>query len=330
MTRLGIVVPDLGALSPREFTDCARAAEDAGFESLWMSDYRAAEVFSALSACAVATSRIKLGSSVAIVFYRDPVTIALAAATIDSISQGRLLLGLGQGHKAIVERQKGIPFANSSDRLTETEQIVRALLGEGRVHHRGKLFNVDFELGFEPYRRSVPIYFPSLFPKSMDLAGRTADGILSVFSTLDRASFAARTVKESAKAAGRDPEELDIGCLLLTVLTHDEAAGLRLVKGHLARYVGSMPRYRDLMAASGFLEVEDAAKAYKTGGWEAAAALLSDDMARAVAIIGDEDYCRERISEYRAAGVDHPIVYPAPLPGQTSRECFSAALRLAQ
>ena len=100
MARLGIKFPDTDSLPIEETQECARIADEAGFDSLWMSDYKSGDPFAVLSACAVATQRIRLGTGVVVVFNRAPTTLAMAAASLDTISKGRLILGIGQGHRS--------------------------------------------------------------------------------------------------------------------------------------------------------------------------------------------------------------------------------------
>lgn len=328
MAKLGIKFPDTDSLPIEHIQECAQAADKAGFNSLWMSDYKSGDVFAVLSACALVTEQIQLGTGVVVVFNRAPTTLAMSAVTVDVISKGRLILGIGQGHRRIVEDENGLEFVNSTQRLIEYTEIIRTLVRDGTISYRGELFKLDYYFWVKPFRDRVPIYFGPMFPKSMELTGRIADGAMSTQLTLARTPYLANSIREAAINAGRDPEEVDIGSYLLTLITKDKQAARQVVKEHMAWYVGALPRYRNLMRDSGFPEVDDATAAWKAGDHEKAASLISDEMADAVAVIGDPDECRAKIEEYRAAGLMHPVIYPIPVPGQDTKSCFMEAVKI--
>src|SRR5258706_16011320 len=109
MARTGIAFSGTG-LTPGEIVECVRLAEALGYESAWMTEGHAGDQFAILGACATATTRIALGTAISSVFVRSAPTIAMAAATVDHLSGGRLILGLGSSHKVQVEGEHGIPF----------------------------------------------------------------------------------------------------------------------------------------------------------------------------------------------------------------------------
>src|ERR1043165_4863094 len=109
-----------GGASPAEIVDCVRLAEELGYESAWVAEGHGGDQFSVLSACATATTRIRLGTSISSVFVRSAPTIAMAAATVDQLSGGRFILGLGSSHRVQVEGEHGLPYARPIDRLRDT------------------------------------------------------------------------------------------------------------------------------------------------------------------------------------------------------------------
>jgi alkanesulfonate monooxygenase SsuD/methylene tetrahydromethanopterin reductase-like flavin-dependent oxidoreductase (luciferase family) len=328
LTRLGIKFPDTDSLPIEEVLECAKIADEAGFESLWMSDYKSGDLFSVLSTCAVATNRIKLGTGIAVIFNRSPTTMAMCAASLDIISKGRLILGLGQGHRTIVEGENGLQFVKPTQRLIEYTEIVRGLIKDGRISYDGHLFKVNYNFWFKPYRPKVPIYFPPMFEKSAERTGRIADGALATWLTVPRARALVAIIRQGATDAGRAPDDVDIACYLPTVVTRDKEVARRHLRHHLAWYVGTFPRYRKLLLEDGFGEVQDAARVWQDGDQQVAADLLPAKLVDSAAIIGDVDECRARIQEYRAAGVTHPVVYPLPLIEAETKEAFLSAVRL--
>src|SRR5258706_13924400 len=142
MTRIGVGFGSSG-LAPGEIVECVRLAEALGYESAWIAEGHAGDQFAILGACAVATTRIRLGTSISSVFVRSAPTIAMAAATVDHLSGGRFILGLGTSHREQVEPEHGIPFARPTDRLRDTVDVVRALLRDGAVTHEGRVLRIE-------------------------------------------------------------------------------------------------------------------------------------------------------------------------------------------
>ena len=125
MDRVGVAFT--GGLVASEIVHCVKLAEDLGYDSAWVAEGHGGDQFAILAACAVATSRIRLGTSISSVFVRSAPTIAMAAATVDELSGGRFVLGLGSSHRVQVEGEHGLPYARPIDRVRETVEVVRGL-----------------------------------------------------------------------------------------------------------------------------------------------------------------------------------------------------------
>src|SRR5204862_8117745 len=146
-----------GGLVASEIVHCVKLAEDLGYDSAWVAEGHGGDQFAILAACAVATSRIRLGTSISSVFVRTAPTIAMAAATVDALSGGRFILGLGSSHKVQVEGEHGVAYSRPLTRTRETVAIVRELLREGRVRYAGATIRIDgFGLWFQPPRAATP------------------------------------------------------------------------------------------------------------------------------------------------------------------------------
>src|SRR6266851_706424 len=213
MERLGIAVS--GGPGPTDIVRLVRLAEELGYESAWVAEGHGGDQFAILGACAAATKRIKLGTAISSVFVRSAPTIAMAAATVDHLSGGRFILGLGSSHKVQVEGEHGIAFGQAIPRLRDTVAIVRALLRDGVVSHKGEVITIErFELWFTPLRKQMPIYLAALFPTMLQIAGELAEGILLTYPTLESGRRAAENVAIGARRAGRRPEDVEIASLL--------------------------------------------------------------------------------------------------------------------
>src|SRR5437879_9014345 len=136
MRRLGIAFS--GGPNPAAIVDCVKLAEALGYESAWVAEGHGGDQFAVLAACATQTSRILLGTSITSVFVRTIPTIAMAAATVDHLSAGRFILGLGSSHKVQVEGEHGVPYSKPLTRVRERVEIIRRLLRDGRVQSAGE------------------------------------------------------------------------------------------------------------------------------------------------------------------------------------------------
>ncbi len=327
---IGIKFPDTNSIGIEDVLECAAAADIAGFESLWMSDYATGDVFSVLSACAVVTEQIRLATGVAIVFNRAPTTLAMAAASLDTISKGRHILGLGTGHRAIVEDQNGLIYERPVRRLIEYTEITRELVANGEVSYRGELFSLDYKPWVGFHRPRIPIMFAPFVESSARRAGRMADGTLSTLVTPERIRTVVDWVGEGAREAGRDPGKIEIGAYLWTIIARDEEtrkAGRRLIRSQIAWYAGALPLYADLLRDSGYTEnIDHVAALWQAGEEEDAVNAVSDELVAGVGVIGDLDDVRARIEEYRAAGLQRPVLYPMPLSSSETKQAFMATV----
>src|SRR5437588_8162762 len=148
-----------GGRAPAAIVECVKLAEALGYESAWVAEGHGGDQFAILGACAVETRTIRLGTSISSVFVRSATTIGMAAATVDQLSNGRFVLGLGGSHRVQVEPEHGIPFVRPTARLVDTIAIVRALVRDGVVSHRGETVTIErFDLWFPPLRSAIAIY----------------------------------------------------------------------------------------------------------------------------------------------------------------------------
>ncbi len=310
MERLGIA---LGAgLSPADTVECARVAEQIGYESAWIIEGHGGDQFSLATACALATRRIRLGTAISSVFVRTAPTIAMAASCLDHFSRGRFVLGLGSSHKVQVEPEHGVRYSDPVTRVRETVEVVRALLRDGTVSLHGKTIAIErFDLWFKPLNKSVPIYLSALFPKMLELCGEVAQGLLMVFSTRDSARNALGHLAAGAARAGRSVSDIEIATLLPTSVDRDRKTAYDRVRPVLSFYVGFFPRYRRLVSEAGFGKAADAAaQAFARGDQQRSLAAIPDEMVAALTVSDTASDARARIAEYRRSGIALPILMP--------------------
>lgn len=311
MARLGVALGG-GGLSPTEIVECVKLAEELGYESAWVVEGHGGDQFSILTACAVQTKKILLGTAISSVFVRSAPTIAMAAACVDYFSNGRFILGLGSSHKVQVEPEHGIPYGKPVQRIKDTVAIIRALVRDGVVSHQGETINLErFDLWFTPIRREFPIYVSAVFPQMLETCGEIAQGTIMVWSNQESGRKAAEHIAVGARRAGRDPKDIDIVSLLSCSMSENRQEAFERLRPGAAFYAGFFPRYNRLMAESGFPDAAHAIRAaWQKGDREGAAQLVPDELIEALGVAGTPAQCRERIEAYRQSGIALPIIFP--------------------
>jgi 5,10-methylenetetrahydromethanopterin reductase len=304
-------------LSADTFVSLAVAAETAGFDQLWISHdlfWRSAPVL--LAAAAVATERISLGIGIANPYSAHPSELAMHAATLQELTGGRFLLGLGAGAEAFLG-WAGIPRPRPLARTREAVLACRALL-----ERRTPADEPALEPPWQPEAHlrwpgpPVPIYLGVMGPRMTALAGQIADGVLALSYPPERATRSAAVVTEAARAAGRDPESLDVPACFWVSIDDDLDRARAELAAKLAYYGPSISA--PLLAEAGLRPADflPAARALEEDGAAAAAALITDEML-ALGIAGDADAVTARCRGLVAAGARHlsfgPPIGPDPL-----------------
>jgi probable F420-dependent oxidoreductase len=326
MARIGLALS--GGLAPGDIVDCVRLAEELGYESAWVAEGHGGDQFAILTACACATRRILLGTSITSVFVRSVPTIAMAAATVDHLSQRRFILGLGSSHRVQVEPEHGIPYGKPIQRVRDSVEIIRTLLRDGVVSYQGETVSIArFDLWFTPIRNEMPIYLAALFPQMLQVCGEIAQGTILTWSTLATGRKAAEHIAIGARRAGRQPQEIDIASLLPCNVAVDQRQAFDAMRPAVGFYGGFFPRYNRLIAESGFPEAAQAIRtAWAQGGREAAARAVPDELIAAISVAGTSETCREQVEAYRRSGITLPIISPR-LSGPDAKQGVMEAIR---
>jgi probable F420-dependent oxidoreductase len=326
MARLGIAFS--GGPSPAEIVDCVALAESLGYESAWVAEGHGGDQFATLSGCAMRTSTIGLGTAITSLYVRSIPTIAMAAASVDDLSDGRFILGIGSSHKVQVEPEHGVPYGKPLTKTRESVEIIRNLLRDGEVQFAGDTVRIEnFDLWFTPRRADIPIYVAAVFPKMTALCGEIADGIILTRSTVKTGAQVKQQIAEGAARAGRDPAQVAVTSLLPTSVADTRQEAFDAMRPGLAFYCGFFPRYNKLIAEHGFADEAAAiAAAWAKGEREAAVGLVTDDMVDATGVAGTPEECRAKIDAYRESGIDLPIISPFAR-GPGAKAAFEAAIR---
>lgn len=304
-----------GIDSGDELRNYARVAEEAGFDSLWVTErYFHEETFSLLGFLAAATTRIGLGLGVTNPYTRNPALLGMSAATLDRISGGRFLLGLGRSDKWVIEGRMGMPYERPLAHMKETVAQLRRLLAGERASGAAAYWDLNaVRLAVTPAQERLPIYLAAIGPKALRLAGAVADGVLlNAYVPASYVRYAVEEIAAAAREAGRDPASIDIACMLIVRLTDDPPRMMPALKERMVRLLAEPFVGEVLLERGGFDPgILPELRATAEGkGEKAAVGLITDAMVESFYLLGDAAECRRRIAEYREAGVDHPLLLP--------------------
>ena len=317
-----------GGPNASEIVRLIKLAEDLGYTSAWVAEGHGGDQFAILSAAAMQTSRIQLGTCITSVYVRTAPTLAMSAMTVDQLSGGRFTLGVGSSHRVQVEPEHGVKYSKPITRTRETVQFVRDLMRDGVASIQGETITIEnFDLWFQPHRPELPIYAAGLFPKMVETTGEIADGIILTRSTLKTAGEIRPQLAAGAAKAGRDSAAIDVTTLCPTAVDPNSTAALDKMRPGLALYAGFFPRYNKLIARHGFAsEAAAIAAKWAAGDKEGAAAEVTDAMVKATSVAGSPEECRSKLQAYRDSGIDEPIISPFAR-GPQSAAVFEEAIR---
>jgi alkanesulfonate monooxygenase SsuD/methylene tetrahydromethanopterin reductase-like flavin-dependent oxidoreductase (luciferase family) len=290
--------------------DLARAAEAHGFDCAWGGEANNKDPTVMLSAIAAVTTRLKVGSAIYHILGRTPATLALQAMGLDELSGGRFLLGIGSSNPTIA-KWHGQSFDRPLSRIQEYIEITRAAMRGEKLNFEGKFFTAqNFKMAFKPSGRSIPIYVAAFGPKMTRLAGRISDGVLINMANPTEISRIAAEVKAGAQEAGKDPSKMEIICKIRCSIAPNYGVA-REALSHALTYYALADYYRELLGRMGFVEeVEAMRAAWKTGGFHAARALISDRMFNSLPLVAATSAPEvvEQIRPYIEAGATRIIL----------------------
>jgi F420-dependent oxidoreductase-like protein len=281
-------------------------AERLGYESVYVTHIAGRDSVTLLTAYASRSERVRLGSGIMPIYSRTPVTTAQSFATLDELSGGRAVVGLGVSHRPTVEGWYGQEIGKPVAEMREYVGIVRAIL-RGEDPPQGERWRTGFRfMGYEP-RPDIPIYVAGLSPGMLRLAGEVADGVvlwLCIPSYIR--DHVVPHVREGRERAGKPLDGFDIVAAVPSAVTDDPAGARERLRQELVPYF-HLPFYRAMIERSGFEE-------------EVEASAASDRFMEELAAIGDAGEARATVAAYREAGATSPCV------GPISKTDFAATL----
>lgn len=303
----------------RSFEDLiqfAVEAEKLGVDVAWSAEAWGYDAVSPLAYLAARTERMQLGTGVMQISARVPAMTAMTALTLDALTRGRFLLGLGASGPQVVEGLHGTAFQGPLTRLRETIDIVRQALRGERIAYRGRYHELprpggegkSLRLAFEP-RPALPVYLASITPRGLELTGELADGWLGTSFLPERADAHVAFLEQGARRAGRRLADLDLQVGGPVQLGEDVEAMVEARRPGLAFSLGAMGSartnfYNEAYRRAGFEDAcIDVQRLWLDGRRDEAAARVPEELVLGTSLLGTEAMVRERIRAYRDAGV---------------------------
>jgi F420-dependent oxidoreductase-like protein len=311
-------------MGPQEQLRVVREAERLGYDSVWAAEAYGSDAATVLAWLAAGTTKVKLGSAIFQMPGRTPALTAMTAATIDELSAGRMVLGIGSSGPQVAEGWHGQPFAHQLQRTREYVAVVRKALARERLEFRGETLELPLpggpgkalKLMITPVQERIPIYLAAIGPKNTALAGEIADGWIPTFFSPEHVAEFRRLLEEGAARSGRPLDGFDIAPTVQAYVSDDRELARNLMRPVLALYIGGMGSrkqnfYNNLVRRYGFeqaaAQIQDL---YLEGKKQEAGQAIPDELIDTISLCGPRAVVAERIAAFREAGVGTLMVSP--------------------
>jgi 5,10-methylenetetrahydromethanopterin reductase len=308
--RLGYSLGPL--LSMNEILWCAKMADQQeNVDSLWVPESWGRESFSTLGAMSQITKKVRLGTSIVNIYSRTPATVAMAANTLDMLSNKRTIIGVGASTAAIVENWHGVQFNRPASRMKEYIECLRLITTGEKVKYNGQFFKINnFKILHPPQRTHIPIFMAALNKKMVSMASELADGTLLYLRPFEELKRTANELKQATKG-----KSFEIACSFICAISNKDPEKARdRAATTLAFYVAVGKYYSKFLAENGFkFEAEKINAEYRKAGADSAAKFVSDRMLSSLVICGSSEECRESLSKFVSTGITLPILQFNPV-----------------
>src|SRR5574341_443781 len=300
----------------RGIVELSPLIEQAGFGAFWKGESNSTDPFVLISAIAARTKKLKLGTAIYHIYGRSAVTLGIQSATLQDMSGGRLLLGLGAANKTIAAWHGGV-FDHPLTRAREYIEIVRKTAAGERVEYAGLIYDTGprFQLSWKPRHPTFPIYLAGLGPQMTKLVGKVADGVFINMATPAKVREIAARVREGAVEAGRDPNKIEIIAKSRVSLNADKSLARAKLRQVLTFY-NIADHYSDMLRGMGFdKEVSAIHEAFQKGGFKAAMGALTDEYMDKLPVVPASDVreIKEKMMAFEEAGVTRMVIPYVPV-----------------
>jgi alkanesulfonate monooxygenase SsuD/methylene tetrahydromethanopterin reductase-like flavin-dependent oxidoreductase (luciferase family) len=306
--RLSIGINWQGEFDREHVFERVKIADDAGVDTVFVAEAWGRDAFTLLTQLAERTKRIKLATGIVNYYSRTPAALAQHFGTLDELSEGRMIIGLGSSSANVVEHFHGVKFEPTLARMRDTVNIINMLMANQNLEYKSKVFTPmerGFTLRFQPVRDHIPVYLASFRPKAVKVVAEIADGWMPTMIPIQQAKAQTDQFLGYVKDAGRDPSQMTVRFLGVTVAKDRERA-LQGAKAGTAFYIARMGDfyYKQLSDMGRADEANEIRRAWKEGGSGAGIAAVSDELSNSLGFIGSVEECRDRLAEEEAAGIN--------------------------
>jgi len=289
-------------LTVEQVLACSRKLNELKPDTVWIPETWGMENFSMLSMASRENSFSKIGSSIVNIYSRSPSLIAMGAVTVDTISNKRLVLGLGTSTQPLVEDFHGDKFERPLKRMKEYVEIIRLILSGKTINYSGEIFSLkNFSLLIKPPRDKIPIYLAAVNQKMVELTWKIADGVI----------FYLRPKSEikTTLAKMQNQKKIDASLQIITCVNEDSEKAMIRAKKTLAFYVSVGKIYRGFLASNGFEnETKNIFEEYEKNGLQSNHELVPESMVNELCIAGTPGECKTQLRQFRETGIDLPII----------------------
>ena len=318
--RLGLTV-GLDTGSVRSAVALCREAEQMGYTDMWSAEVGGTDGFTPLAAIAATTEKVRLGTAIVPVFTRPPALLAMSAATLQDLSGGRFVLGLGTSSSIIIERWMGASFDKPLARERVYIELIREMLSGDKVDSDNDIARVkSFRLQTR-VEKPVPLYLAALGPAACRMAGQIADGAIFFLKTPHGVKQAIEWVAEGARSAGRDPAEIETVIRIPVIVDQDDNDAVQMAARWTIASYGMVDVYNRSLHAQGYEEdAQRIREAWGSGDKAGAMQGISSELLEDLLIFGDKDERAEKIAAFRSAGIDTPVLLPISVVGDDEQK----------
>lgn len=292
----------------------AKLADDRkNVDSLWVPESWGREAFASLGALSQITKKVKLGTSIIGVYTRTPATIAMAATTLDVLSNNRTIIGLGVSTPPLVEDWHGTKFERPICRMREYIECLRLMMNGEKVYYSGRFFNVkNFKLLYKPKRQKIPIFVAAVNKYMISLACDLADGILLYLRPMEELRKTVSLIKSRTR---RRHKGFEIASVFIGAVSNKEPEKAReRAAKTLAFYIAVGKYYNRFLSDNGFQsDVEQITSEYHLNGLDIASKFVSDKMLNSLTVSGNSEQCIRSLEKFLSAGISLPIIQVNPV-----------------
>ena len=294
-------------LTIEEVLACADKLSKSHVDTIWVPETWGMENFSIQSAVSQITPNSKIGSSIINIYSRTPAVIAMGAVSVDTISNGRFVLGLGASSVPIVENFHGYKFEKPLTRMKEYVEIIRLITSGKKINYSGNIFNLkNFSLLIKPKREKIPIYLAAVNEKMVNLTWDIGDGVIFYLRPIDELK---KTIKKM-----QTKKKIDVSCQIITCVSTDSEKAIKRAKKTLAFYISVGKIYREFLGKNGFQnETKNIFEEYKKTGLKNNYQLVTQKMLDSLTICGAKNECKKQLDKFRQTGIDLPIIQFNPI-----------------